>query len=65
MNLVDDLNTKAEAKAALSFFMAERKRHWNDIAMIDDLVTRIMMEHDLKAEDFAEAKEKSKKYLVF
>jgi hypothetical protein len=45
--------------------MAERQRHWNDIAMIDDMITRVMMEHDLKAEDFGEAKEKSKRYIKF
>jgi hypothetical protein len=66
MKLTDDLSLPREAaRYGLVFFLAERKRHWNDIANLDHYITDIMARYNFTAEDFAQAQEESERYVEF
>ena len=65
VNAIEDIKTKEEAKALITFLLAEKERHYKDIEMISKLIWRIIKEHGITANEYMEAKRKARKYVDF
>ena len=65
VNAVEDIKTREEAKALLTFLYAEKRRHEKDIQMIHKAIWKIIGDFRISAKEYEEIKERAERYVEF
>jgi len=65
VDAVEDIKTREEAKALLTFLYSEKRRHEKDIEMIHKAIRKVIRDFRISAKEYEEIKKRAERYIEF